>query len=85
MYIKQFLLQNLILVIISNFLITKYSKVTFKIETISKFIVKFSPPSINTNNKSDGEKNREYLAKESSNFNWTKKFGINTKNYIRGT
>jgi hypothetical protein len=45
--------------------------------------VKFSPLSINKNDKSDREKNREYLANESSNFNRIKKFGINVKNYTR--
>jgi hypothetical protein len=45
--------------------------------------VRFSPPSINKNNKSDREKNREYLANESSDFNRIKKFGINAKNYTR--
>jgi hypothetical protein len=43
--------------------------------------VRFSPPSINKKDKPDGEKNREYLAKKSSDFNRTKKFGINAKNY----
>jgi hypothetical protein len=45
--------------------------------------VRFSPPSINKNDKSDGEKNHEYLANGSSDFNRTEKFGINTKNYTR--
>jgi hypothetical protein len=45
--------------------------------------VKFLPPLINKNNKSDREKNHEYLAKGSFNFNQTKKFGISTKNYTR--
>jgi hypothetical protein len=45
--------------------------------------VRFSPLSITKNDKSDGEKNREYLANGSSNFNQTKKFGISMKNYIR--
>jgi hypothetical protein len=45
--------------------------------------VKFSPPSITKNNKSDREKNYKYLANRSSDFNWTKKFGINVKNYTR--
>jgi hypothetical protein len=45
--------------------------------------VRFSPPSINKNDKSDGEKNHKYLANGSSNFNRTKKFGINAKNYTR--
>jgi hypothetical protein len=49
----------------------------------SNVIVRFSPLSINKNDKSDREKNREYLAKESSDFNWTKKFGISVKNYTR--
>jgi hypothetical protein len=43
--------------------------------------VRFSRPSINKNDKTDREKNHEYLANGSSNFNRTKKFGINTKNY----
>jgi hypothetical protein len=43
----------------------------------------FSPPSINKNDKSDREKNRQYLANGSSDFNRTKKFGINAKNYTR--
>jgi hypothetical protein len=45
--------------------------------------VRFLPPSINKNDKPDGEKNREYLANRSSYFNQTKKFGINAKNYTR--
>jgi hypothetical protein len=45
--------------------------------------VRFSPPSINKNDKSDREKNHEYLANGSSNFNRTKKFGISMKNYTR--
>jgi hypothetical protein len=45
--------------------------------------VRFSPLSITKNNKFDREKNHEYLANESSNFNRTKKFGISTKNYTR--
>jgi hypothetical protein len=45
--------------------------------------VKFSPPSITKNNKPDREKNHEYLANGSSDFNRTKKFGINVKNYTR--
>jgi hypothetical protein len=45
--------------------------------------VKFSPPSINKNDKSDREKNRKYLANGSSDFNRTKKFGISAKNYTR--
>jgi hypothetical protein len=45
--------------------------------------VRFSPPSINKNDKPDREKNRKYLANGSSDFNRTKKFRINAKNYIR--
>jgi hypothetical protein len=45
--------------------------------------VRFSPPSINKNDKSDREKNRQYLANGSSDFNRTKKFVINAKNYTR--
>jgi hypothetical protein len=45
--------------------------------------VRFSPPSITKNDKSDGEKNHEFLANRSSDFNRTKKFGINAKNYTR--
>jgi hypothetical protein len=45
--------------------------------------VRFSPPSINKNDKPDGEKNHEYLANGSFDFNRTKKFGINAKNYTR--
>jgi hypothetical protein len=45
--------------------------------------VRFSPLSKNKNDNSDGEKNCEYLANRSSNFNRTKKFGIKVKNYIR--
>jgi hypothetical protein len=45
--------------------------------------VRFSPPSINKNDKPDGEKNHEYLANGSSDFNRTKKFGISVKNYTR--
>jgi hypothetical protein len=45
--------------------------------------VRFSPSSITKNNKSDREKNCKYLAIGSSDFNRTKKFGINMKNYIR--
>jgi hypothetical protein len=45
--------------------------------------VRFSPPSITKNDKSDREKNREYFANGSSNFNRTKKFGISAKNYTR--
>jgi hypothetical protein len=43
----------------------------------------FLPPSINKNDKSDREKNHEYLANRSSDFNQTKKFGISAKNYTR--
>jgi hypothetical protein len=46
-------------------------------------IVRFSPPSINKNDKPNREKNREYLANGSFDFNRTKKFGISTKNYTR--
>jgi hypothetical protein len=45
--------------------------------------VRFSPPSIIKNDKPDGEKNHEYLANGSSDFNRTKKFGISAKNYTR--
>jgi hypothetical protein len=45
--------------------------------------VRFSPPSINKNDKPDGEKNHEYLTNGSSDFNRTKKFGISAKNYTR--
>jgi hypothetical protein len=45
--------------------------------------VRFSPPSITKNDKLDGEKNREYLANGSSDFNRIKKFGIIAKNYTR--
>jgi hypothetical protein len=45
--------------------------------------VRFSPPSINENNKPDGGKNHEYLANGSSDFNRIKKFGISVKNYTR--
>jgi hypothetical protein len=45
--------------------------------------VRFLPPSINKNDKPDREKNHEYLANASSNFNRTKKFGISAKNYTR--
>jgi hypothetical protein len=52
-------------------------------ENNSNIIVRFSPPSINKNDKSDREKNHEYLANGSSDFNRTKKFGISAKNYTR--
>jgi hypothetical protein len=45
--------------------------------------VRFSPSSITKNDKPDREKNHEYLANGSSDFNRTKKFGINAKNYTR--
>jgi hypothetical protein len=45
--------------------------------------VRFLPLSITKNNKSDREKNREYLTNRSSDFNRTKKFGISAKNYTR--
>jgi hypothetical protein len=45
--------------------------------------VRFSPPSITKNDKPDGEKNYEYLANGSSDFNRTKKFGISVKNYTK--
>jgi hypothetical protein len=45
--------------------------------------VRFSPPSINKNNKPDREKNHEYFANGSSDFNQTNKFGISVKNYTR--
>jgi hypothetical protein len=45
--------------------------------------VRFSPPSITKNDKSDREKNHEYLANRGSDFNHTKKFGISVKNYTR--
>jgi hypothetical protein len=51
--------------------------------SVANISVKFSLPSITKNNKPDGEKNHKYLANGSSNFNQTKKFGINIKNYIR--
>jgi hypothetical protein len=45
--------------------------------------VKFSLLSIDKNNKPDREKNHEYLVNRSSDFNQTKKFGVNAKNYTR--
>jgi hypothetical protein len=45
--------------------------------------VKFSPSSITKNDKLYREKNHEYLANGSSDFNRTKKFGISAKNYTR--
>jgi hypothetical protein len=47
------------------------------------FLCEVLTPSINKNDKSDREQNREYLANESSDFNRTKKFGISAKNYTR--
>jgi hypothetical protein len=45
--------------------------------------VRFLPFLITKNDKPDREKNHEYLANGSSDFNRTKKFGINAKNYTR--
>jgi hypothetical protein len=44
---------------------------------------RFSPPSITKNDKPDREKNHEYLANGSFDFNRTKKFRISAKNYTR--
>jgi hypothetical protein len=48
-----------------------------------KVLVRFLHSSIIKNDKPNREKNHEFLANKSSNFNWTKKFGINAKNYTR--
>jgi hypothetical protein len=53
-----------------------------KTKKISKLHVRFSPLSINKNDKPDREKNYEYFANGSSDFNRTKKFGISAKNYL---
>jgi hypothetical protein len=45
--------------------------------------VRFSLLSINKNDKSNREKNHEYVANGSFDFNRTKKFGISVKNYTR--
>jgi hypothetical protein len=45
--------------------------------------VRFLPPSITKNDKSNREKNRKYLANRNFDFNQTKKFGISAKNYTR--
>jgi hypothetical protein len=54
-----------------------------KTKKISKLHVKFSPLSIDKNNKPDREKIHEYFANRIFDFNRTKKFGISTKNYTR--
>jgi hypothetical protein len=50
---------------------------------LERVSVKFLPFSINKNDKFYREKNRQYLTNRNSDFNWTKKFGISIKNYIR--
>ena len=46
--------------------------------------MRLSPPSIRRSDrlKFDGRKKRQYFSNRKSEFNGTKKFGINTKNYI---
>jgi hypothetical protein len=68
---------------LSQFLLTVNTQQAGFDKNILKDAVRFSPPSITKNDKPDGEKNHKYLANGGSDFNRTKKFGINTKNYIR--